>query len=99
MFAIEHVGIAPEITTLAKCFGGGVPIGATIFRKDLDFRVSGVHSNTFGGNTLACVAALTVIDELQKGLIENAQKLELLFRERLEEMYNKYEVIGGLLGE
>ena len=98
MFAIEHFGIAPDILTLAKCLGGGIPIGATIFRKDLDFGISGVHSNTFGGNALACVAALAVIDELQKGLIENAQKLEPLFRERLEEMYNKYEVIGDFRG-
>ncbi len=98
MFAIEHFGVAPDIISLAKALGGGVPIGATIFRKDLDFGISGVHSNTYGGNALACVAALTVIDELENGLIENAQKLEPLFKERLQEMYDKYEIIGDVRG-
>lgn len=79
-----------------KGLGGGIPIGATIFRADLDFGVSGVHSNTFGGNTVAAAAALAVIEELQNGLIENAQKLEPLFRERLEEMKEKYEIIGDV---
>lgn len=65
MFAIEHFGIAPDIISLAKALGGGVSIGATVFREDLDFGVSGVHSNTYGGNALACVAALTVIEELE----------------------------------
>ncbi|MDI3475645.1 MAG: 4-aminobutyrate aminotransferase [Thermococcaceae archaeon] len=98
MWAIEHFGIVPDIVSVAKALGGGVPIGATIFRKDLDFGISGVHSNTYGGNALACAAALTVIDELQNGLIENARKLEPLFRERLEEMKEKYEIVGDVRG-
>ena len=98
MFAIEHFGVSPDIICLAKALGGGLPIWATVFRKDLDFGISGVHSNTFGGNALACVAALSVIDELEKGLIENARKLEPLFKERLQEMYDKYEIIGDVRG-
>ncbi|RLF80776.1 aspartate aminotransferase family protein, partial [Thermococci archaeon] len=98
MFAIEHFGIAPDIISLAKALGGGVPIGATVFRKELDFGVPGVHSNTYGGNALACVAALTVINELENGLIENAKKLEPIFKERLQEMYDKYEIIGDVRG-
>ncbi|AFK22901.1 acetyl ornithine aminotransferase family protein [Pyrococcus sp. ST04] len=98
MWAIEHFGIVPDIVTVAKALGGGIPIGATIFRKDLDFQVSGVHSNTFGGNAVAAAAALAVIEELENGLIENAQKLEPLFRERLEEMKEKYEIIGDVRG-
>ncbi|WP_029551047.1 acetyl ornithine aminotransferase family protein [Thermococcus zilligii] len=98
MWAIENFGIAPDIITVAKALGGGVPIGATIFRADLDFGKEGVHSNTFGGNALACAAALAVIDELQNGLMENARKLEPLFRERLEEMKEKYELVGDVRG-
>lgn len=98
MWAIEHFGIVPDIISVAKALGGGVPVGATIFRADLDFGISGVHSNTYGGNALACAAALTVIDELQNGLMENARKLEPLFRERLEEMKEKYEIVGDARG-
>lgn len=98
MFAIEHFGIAPDIICLAKSLADGIPIGATIFRKDMDFGVSGVHSNTYGGNMVACAAALATIKTLESELIENATKLEGLFKERLQEMYDKYEVIGDVRG-
>jgi len=98
MFGIEHFGIAPDIICLGKALGGGIPIGATVFRKEMDFGVPGVHSNTFGGNMVACAAALATIKVLQNGLVENAAKLEGLFRERLQEMYDKYEIIGDFRG-
>jgi len=98
MFAIEHFAIAPDIICLAKSLGSGIPIGATIFRKEMDFGEPGVHSNTFGGNMVACAAALATIEVLQNGLIQNAAKLEGLFRERLQEMYDKYEIIGDVRG-
>lgn len=98
MFAVEHFGVAPDIICLAKSLGDGIPIGATTFRKELDFGVSGAHSNTFGGNMVACAAALATINALENGLIENAAKLEGLFRERLQELYDKYEIIGDVRG-
>ena len=98
MFAIEHFGIAPEIICLAKALGGGyIPIGATIYRKDLDFKEAGAHSNTFGGHCLACAVALTTLEIIEK-LLDNVKKLEPLFKERLEEMYNKYKIIGDVRG-
>lgn len=98
MFAIEHFGIAPDVICLAKSLGGGLPIGATIYRSELDFKESGVHSNTFGGNLVTAAAALAVIKVLEDKLIENAAKLEGLFKDRLSEMYNKYEIIGDVRG-
>jgi len=98
MFAVEHFGVAPDIICLAKSLANGIPIGATIFRRDMDFGVSGVHSNTFGGNMIACAAALANIKTLENGLVENAARLEELFKERLHEMYDKYEIIGDVRG-
>ncbi len=98
MFGVEHFGIAPDIICLGKALGGGLPIGATVFRREMDFGVPGVHSNTFGGNMVACAAALATIKVLQDGLVENAAKLESLFKERLQEMYDRYEIIGDFRG-
>jgi 4-aminobutyrate aminotransferase len=98
MFAIEHFGVAPDILCTAKALGSGIPIGATVFKKELDFGVPGVHSNTYGGNMLACVAALATIKVIKNGGVQNAARLEKLFRERLEEMQNKYKLIGDVRG-
>jgi 4-aminobutyrate aminotransferase len=97
MFALEHFGISTDILCLAKALGDGIPIGATVFRKNMDFG-PGAHSNTYGGNIIACSAALATIDALENGLIENAAKLGKLFQERLVEMYDKYEIIGDVRG-
>ncbi len=97
MFAVEHYGVAPDIISLAKSLGGGVmPIGATIFRKDLDL-VPGAHSNTFGGHALAAVAASKTIDII-KSLLPRIPRLEKLFRETLNELKEKYQAIGDVRG-
>jgi 4-aminobutyrate aminotransferase len=98
MFAIEHFGIAPDVICSAKGLGSGIPIGATIFRKELDFGVPGIHSNTYGGNMLACAAALATIKTLEEGLLKNAAKIEKIFKERLREIYSKHELIGDVRG-
>ena len=61
MFASEHFGITPDILCLAKALGGGVPIGA-VLTSDQITPVVGMHGSTFGGNPLACAAALATID-------------------------------------
>jgi acetylornithine/LysW-gamma-L-lysine aminotransferase len=66
MFAIQHFGITPDLLTCAKSLAGGVPMGAVLVGKNVKNLTTGVHSSTFGGNPLACaaaVAALTVIEE------------------------------------
>ncbi len=98
MFSVEHFGIEPDILCIAKALGSGIPIGATVFRKELDFGVSGVHSNTYGGNMLACAAALATIKVIKNGLVQNAAKMERLFRERLQGLKDKYEIVGDFRG-
>jgi acetylornithine aminotransferase len=76
-FAHQHAGILPDVMTLAKGLGSGVPIGACLAAG----RAAGVfkpgnHGSTFGGNPLACVAALTTLDVIEAdGLMAHAQKL------------------------
>ena len=67
MFAFQHTGIQPDVMTLAKALGNGVPIGACLARGEAaEILVPGSHGTTFGGNPLACRAALTVLDILEE---------------------------------
>jgi len=98
MFAIEHFNVAPDIISLAKALSGGViPIGATIYRAELDFKQPGIHSNTFGGHSLACMVALKTI-EVVEGLLPHVQKLEKIFAEELMPLKEKYEKVGDVRG-
>ena len=75
-FGFQRSGIAPDIITLAKGLGGGVPIGACLARGTAaQLFQPGKHGSTFGGNPLACAAALAVLDIMEsEGVIENAAK-------------------------
>jgi 4-aminobutyrate aminotransferase len=98
MWAIEHFGVVPDVITTAKALSGGlVPIGATVYRAELDFKQPGMHSNTFGGNALASVVALKVI-EVVKTLLPNVRRLEGLFREELVKLKEEFEKVGDVRG-
>ncbi len=91
MFCVEHDEVVPDIMTLAKALGGGVvPIGAFIARPHLWDKLRRdpyLHSSTFGGNPLACRAALATLDVLvDERLPAQAEPLGARFRERLEEI-------------
>jgi acetylornithine aminotransferase len=77
MFAHQHNDIAPDVMTLAKGLGNGVPIGACLAHgKATDVLIAGSHGSTFGGNPLACSAGLAVIDTIEKdGLVARAESL------------------------
>jgi 4-aminobutyrate aminotransferase len=99
MFAIEHHGVVPDIVTTAKSLGGGLPIGAVIFRKELDYPYKGPHSNTFGGNLVSVAAAQAVLNVIEKEhLLENARTQGAYLVQRLQELQRKYEVIGDVRG-
>ncbi|MBM3202894.1 aminotransferase class III-fold pyridoxal phosphate-dependent enzyme, partial [Candidatus Woesearchaeota archaeon] len=67
-FAFQHAGIQPDVMTLAKALANGVPIGACLAQGVAGEMLSaGKHASTFGGNPLACSAALAVIDTLESG--------------------------------
>jgi len=85
-FAFEHFGVTPDILCLAKSLGGGIPIGATIFRSDLSFE-KGQHGSTFGGNPMACRAGTTVIDMIHKHqILDNVSQVGYFFLEGLRNL-------------
>ena len=76
MFAYEHAGFTPDILTIAKPLGGGLPLGAILLREELAGKLSvGDHGSTFGGNPVAAAASLAVLDRLTApGFLEKVEK-------------------------
>jgi len=98
-FAIEHHGIVPDLVTMAKAIGGGLPMGAVSLRADLDFPVQGAHSNTFGGNLVAASAALATLDVIEKEkLLDNARIQGTYLLARLRELMARHDEIGDVRG-
>ncbi|WP_460117825.1 acetylornithine transaminase [Pseudomonas sp. S2_C03] len=87
-FAFQHEGIVPDVMTLAKGLGNGVPIGACLARgRAAELFTPGSHGSTFGGNPLACRVGCTVLEIIEEqGLLENAkvQGVRLLEKLRIE---------------
>ncbi|MEN3050612.1 MAG: aspartate aminotransferase family protein [Candidatus Methanosuratincola petrocarbonis] len=77
IWAHQHFGVKPDILCSSKALGGGVPIAATFAREDIMASLKrGEHSNTFGGNPLACAACAAAVDALfEEGLVENAREV------------------------
>ncbi|MCI4335352.1 MAG: acetyl ornithine aminotransferase family protein [Thermoplasmata archaeon] len=98
-FGVEHHGVVPDIIASAKALGGGLPMGAIIFRKELDYPHQGAHSNTFGGNLVAGAAALASLEVMEREhLLENARKGGEHLQARLRELQRKHPVIGDVRG-
>lgn len=98
-FAIEHTGVVPDVITTAKALGNGLPIGAVIFRRELDFPHQGSHSNTFGGNLVAVAGALATLDVMEREkVLENTRKQGAHLMARLQELQGRYEEIGDVRG-
>lgn len=88
MFAKEHYGINPDIMTLAKALGGGVPIGAILSNEKISSAIDyGDHGTTFGGNPLACAASLATIKIIEEeDLLKNANEKATWLREKFIEI-------------
>ena len=96
IFAYQHYGIEPDLMTLAKSLGNGVPIGALVVNSKIKREVltPGSHASTYGGNPLVCVAALAVFKTIRKeGLLENAVQMGKFLQEKLIELKSKFPVI------
>jgi acetylornithine/N-succinyldiaminopimelate aminotransferase len=100
IFAYQHYGLRPDIITMAKGLGGGVPVGALHARNELlGYFSKGVHGTTFGGNHLASAASAYVLAELKKGAVmKNVKKLSDYFFTRLNELKEKNPVIADVRG-
>src|SRR2546423_2176557 len=98
-FGIEHWNVEPDIITSAKGLGNGVPIGITVATEEVADKYPGLTFSTFGGNPVSCAAALAVINYIEdEDLKTNATEVGGYFRQRLEELKEKYTVIGDVRG-
>jgi len=100
-FAIEHFGVVPDIMTLAKPLGGGLPISAIIGRAEILESLPALgHTFTLSGNPVASRAALAVIEEIEeKNLLKRAEKLGEYTMRRLKKMQKEHELIGDVRGK
>jgi acetylornithine/N-succinyldiaminopimelate aminotransferase len=103
LFAYEHYGIVPDIMTLAKGLGGGVPIGAMLATEGVAAAFQpGNHASTFGGNPLVCAAAVAAMETiLEDGFIlDQCNRMSKYFIEKLEELKTKFpDVIREVRGK
>ena len=99
MFAAEHDSVAPDIMTLAKGLGSGLPIGAMVAkRRIMEQWKRGAHGNTYGGNPLACAAANATLDLVNGGMAANAAAVGTHFTGRLRELAREFPCIGDVRG-
>jgi len=101
MWASDHWNTAPDILCIAKGIAGGVPMGVTMVRPDILNCISkGEHSSTFGGNPLSCAAGTATIQALtQDNLVQNADTMGKLFRDGLEKLKEKHNIIREIRGK
>jgi acetylornithine/N-succinyldiaminopimelate aminotransferase len=100
LFCYQHYGIIPDIMTLAKSLGGGLPIGAMVVKKEIaDTLGPGMHASTFGGGPVICKAAYAVFQAIQKEKLLNNAKImsEYLFT-KLGALKEKFPVIKEIRG-
>jgi len=99
-FAYQYFDVEPDIITMAKALGGGVAIGAMMAKEDVAASlVPGKHASTFGGNALACAAAVAVIEAIeQENLLQSAVELGDYTKEKLLALKQKYSIIDGVRG-
>lgn len=91
MFAYQHYGVSPDILTMAKGLGGGLPLGVTIAKDEIAKLFGyGNHGSTFGGNPVSVAAGLAAVRLLNDKLLENVKVTGNYFMRRLNELKSKY---------
>jgi len=100
MFAFQHLDIKPDLVTLAKSLGGGLPISGVVGKAEImDAPTPGGLGGTYGGNALACAAALAVLDLFeQDNLLQRSCQLGEQLNARLRQLADKYACIGDVRG-
>jgi acetylornithine/N-succinyldiaminopimelate aminotransferase len=98
-FSWEHFDVVPDIVTMAKGLAGGIPIGAMLTGPRTDVFVPGDHGTTFGGNPIACAAAIATIQTiLDENLPDNAVQMGAYWRSKLEAFCEKYTFLDNPRG-
>src|SRR5208282_353268 len=100
LFAAQHWDVVPDIMTLAKGLGSGLPIGMVVAKRSVMQKwTRGAHGNTFGGNPLCCAAALATVDLVEREYCANAAKVGDYFIRRLRVFADKFPVVGEVRGK
>jgi 4-aminobutyrate aminotransferase len=97
-WAIEHFGVEPDVITTAKGIASGMPLGACIARKSVMDWPRGAHGNTYGGNPLACAAALKTIELIEREYMQNAVTVGQYAQDALHEIMARHPSIGDVRG-
>lgn len=101
LFAYQHEDVTPDIMTLAKALGGGIPIGAMLARGSVaeSFNL-GSHGSTFGGNAVACASGNAVMNTLlNDGVLEHGRAMGEYFLSKLQALKSKFSFIKGVRGQ
>jgi 4-aminobutyrate aminotransferase len=98
MFAVEHYGVEPDILVVAKGIASGIPMGLTIAREGIMDWPAGSHSNTFGGNPLACAAALATLKLVSEKLVANAADVGQYLLDKVRDLALRQPLIGDVRG-
>ena len=100
MFASQHWGVVPDVVTLAKGLGSGMPIGMVLAKRSIMQKWSrGAHGNTFGGNPVCCAAALATLDLVEHEYQANAAKVGDYFMRKLTLLADRHPIIGEVRGK
>ena len=100
MFACQHWDVVPDIMSLAKGLGSGMPIGMVVAKKTIMSKwTRGAHGNTYGGNPICCAAALATLDLVEKEYVANAATVGEYFIGKLRELATRHAVIGEVRGK
>jgi 4-aminobutyrate aminotransferase len=99
MFAIEHCGVKPDILVIAKGIASGLPMGLTVASEAVMDWPVGAHSNTFGGNPVACAAALATIKLVREGMMANAADVGDFLLGKLRALAARHPLIGDVRGK
>ncbi len=100
MFCYKHYSVEPDIITLAKSLGGGVPIGAAIAAERIaDTLTPSSHASTFGGSPIVCAAAIATFEAIEKEkLLNNAKKMGEYLKSKLEELKKDFSFVRAIKG-
>ena len=98
MWACQHFGVVPDILVTAKGIASGLPLGITVARAEVMNWGPGAHASTFGGNPLACVAALETIRLLEEKYIANAARLGEYIMGRIADWPRRHSIVGQVRG-
>jgi 4-aminobutyrate aminotransferase len=99
MFAAEHFGITGDIVNIAKGIASGLPLGVTCARKEVMSWPPGAHASTFGGNPVACAAALTTIRLLRDQFVQNAAAVGEHLMNGMRALADRHALIGDVRGK